>query len=51
MLKDAFKSFANLKHVRMDAYPDKTVDTDWREAWGTTSMLRQAGLASFGKSI
>jgi hypothetical protein len=43
----AIKSFVNLKHVRIDVYPDNNVDDDWRKAWGAESMLRQAGLSHF----
>jgi hypothetical protein len=47
MLGNALKGFTNLKHVRIDTYPDNKGDNgaDWSKAWGAKSMMRQAGFA------
>jgi hypothetical protein len=47
MLGNALKGYTNLKHVRIDTYPDNKGDNgaDWSKAWGAKSMMRQAGFA------
>jgi hypothetical protein len=51
MLKTAFKSYKNLKHVCIDAYEENDADSDWSKASGANSTMRKAGFAQLNAQI